>query len=137
MCMIDGLDEPFKVWSQATRSARRPHRCIECGREIAPGERYEYSTGLLNSWDSFHTCEHCVAARIWLESVCHGFLYHAVQEDLEEHWTEHWRPIKNTYLGRLIVAMRNDWMYHGTRIPRERVERWAVRGAAIAMAKAV
>lgn len=133
MCMIESLDEPYQVWHRVERRARKPHQCAECDRVIDPGERYEFTTGLLDGyWDHFHTCAHCLAARVWLERVCHGFLYHAVLEDLEEHWTEHWRPIKTTYLGRLIVLMRRDWTYRGARVPVSQVQAWAERGAALA-----
>lgn len=133
MCMVDLDGEWWKVERIAYRRARRMHRCNECRRDIEPGELYEYFTGYLDMWTTQKTCAHCVAARGWLSTVCHGWLFDMVLEDLDEHWREHWRPVKSTYLGKLIIGMQRKWMFRGARIPVERVDVWAARGAALAL----
>lgn len=110
MCMVEMADESYVVHNVAQRVARKPHKCYECHREIAPGEQYEYATGLARSygWDHYHTCAHCVWARRWLMSECNGFLYGGVYEDLHEHWLED--PLLATLdLGRRIIGMRRRW----------------------------
>lgn len=116
MCMYDG-DSYWKMASSKTVRANKEHRCSECGRAIVSGERYESFTGLSADWDGWFyskTCEHCVAARRWLEVECRGWLYEAVREDLAEHFGE--QP--DLALGRLIVGMRRAWRrWDGTLMP--------------------
>lgn len=46
------------------RTARKKHRCIECGKTIIPGEKYEHVWGV---WDSspetYKTCLDCKSLR--------------------------------------------------------------------------
>lgn len=105
MCMIDGaegFEMPFAKW----QTARKPHRCGECGRDIAKGERYHSGGGLMEgSWCTFKTCEHCRAAADWLVTVCGGWVYDAVREDLHEHFREGY----GIWLGRAVVGMKRKW----------------------------
>jgi hypothetical protein len=90
MCRIQDCD-PWKIFRDAKRTARKTHQCYECNRVIAKGERYHYATGLgpdSDRWDVFHVCEHCDTAAQWLVVVCGGYLYGGVREELEEHWDE-------------------------------------------------
>lgn len=56
--------EKPQAFRQITRKARKPHKCCECGRVIATGQHYEYSSGI---WDSepgsFKTCLDCARLR--------------------------------------------------------------------------
>lgn len=53
-----------KAFYEVTRKARVEHRCCECRNVIAPGQTYEYASGI---WDegpmSFKTCLPCVDER--------------------------------------------------------------------------
>lgn len=61
-CCIEG-DEPA-VSVEAWRTAKREHRCCECGDTIKPGERYQHVRGLWEGkWDTFKTCSECVDTR--------------------------------------------------------------------------
>lgn len=85
MCMTDDAERVTKV-SAAYRTARKPHRCAECGRAIEPGESYHYETFVFDGkFTSHKTCKHCMVARQWLSDECGGWVYGAVQEDIDEH----------------------------------------------------
>lgn len=69
--------EAPSVYRFAASQARKPHRCVECGRRIEPGEIYEYVWGV---WDgtpaSIHTCTECFEVRAELrEDMPHGHVY--------------------------------------------------------------
>lgn len=53
------------------RKARKPHTCSECGKIIAPGEKYEHATGKTDGdlW-AYDTCLIC--AEIAEAFYCHG-----------------------------------------------------------------
>jgi hypothetical protein len=62
MCGCD--DVPAQVYRRETRRSRKEHRCLECGATIPAGTPHEVATGLWDGeWDSFRTCERCVALR--------------------------------------------------------------------------
>lgn len=110
MCMIDDT-EGWKVHSEVERTARKPHKCGECQREIAVGEKYLFAKGLPydgDGWEQFKTCLQCRAAAKWLVNVCSGYLYNGVLEELEEHWEEN-ASYHSLWLGRAIIGMRRKW----------------------------
>jgi hypothetical protein len=61
------------------RTARKKHRCIECGKTIIPGEKYEHVWGV---WDSepstYKTCLDCKSLR---DVFFDGFSYTQVWDD--------------------------------------------------------
>jgi len=86
MCLIDDSDGPCTVLSEAWRRARTSHRCAECCRMIAAGERYVREAVLFDGHISTHTtCAHCMRVRAWLKKHCGGWLYHGLWEDISEH----------------------------------------------------
>ena len=106
--MIDYAEDEGGNFPAVTRTARKPHRCDECGRTIEPGEQYKIGAGIYDrsAWHA-KQCRHCVAATTWLQAECGGFLHNAVREDLEEHWSE--VLPRSLWLGRAIVGMRRRW----------------------------
>ena len=106
MCMVEGCDEMASVWQESTRKARKPHKCIECGREIAVGERYVYLWAkgadgpFTGKW-----CLQCDVAKEWLWKNCSGSILSAVREDIGQHVEEYQRMD----LARLYVGMRRRW----------------------------
>jgi hypothetical protein len=107
MCSIDYCDDLVTVIADGHYvAARKPHKCMECGRGISKGERYHTETFKNDGTVTTHkTCAHCMVAREWLMKECGGWVYGAVEEDMSEH--------ADTYYGlpvaRLYVAMRNNW----------------------------
>lgn len=109
MCMGDPDFGP--EWSsERWVTARKPHRCGECGRTIIPKERYERVAGV---WDGDFltqlTCEHCVVARGWLERVCSTWLYNAVLADMQDHEGEGYGDAAFCFLNHLGSQ---DWRIH-------------------------
>ena len=86
MCMMDSGDGLVKMLSEADPVARLPHKCRECRRDIAAGERYHVDRYLWEGkLDTHKTCAHCMVARQWLNDECGGWLFGAVEEDIREH----------------------------------------------------
>lgn len=105
MCMIDD-GESLANHSAVTRVARKAHTCHECGREIAPGETYEFAKGIMEGgWFQFKTCGHCIAVRTWLTEVCGGYCYESVGDDLRQHFRDGY----GLWLGRAAAGMRRKW----------------------------
>lgn len=112
MCRVEDADRAV-IETTEERRARTVHKCTECHRIINRGERYEYSHALHGGrWDTYRTCAHCCAARLWLERECHGYVYTEVLEELVEHW---WDGYQNMWLARVIAGMRHRW--HDGRLP--------------------
>lgn len=126
MCLIDSLDGDPEFLDETLRRARTRHRCGECGRTIAAGERYEVATG---KWDGSigrnKTCLQCAAAREWLKEECAGFIYGRVLEDLREHAEEIGPP--HTSVHRLAAAMKLRWRVGRPReVGIETIRDWAL-----------
>lgn len=83
-CVIsaDGADRVESI-CQEMRTARKPHRCTECGDNIEPGERYEYFYGKFDGERfSYHTCVPCVEIRAFFS--CDGsWMWGSVWDDME------------------------------------------------------
>lgn len=107
MCMVDYADVPWTVLTDERRRARKQYQCCECGRTITPGEHYHY-TFALSDYEPFtaRLCEHCHAASQWLVKVCSGFLFHAIGDDLREHFDNGYESM---WLGRVLVGMGRRW----------------------------
>lgn len=55
---------------QRLQRARKPHKCCECGYEIAPGESYEVAAGMTEGYFwSAATCERCADLRDSFEGL--------------------------------------------------------------------
>lgn len=109
MCSIDYCDEYSDVWIEKWRTARKAHKCYECGRSVKAGERYRFYKSLFDSrWFEWKTCQHCRTAGFWLDTVCGGYLSGGLFEELKDHWDEGYRSVG---MGRLILGMRKQW--HG------------------------
>lgn len=111
MCMVDdGEGWDYGLFSEGRRKARKPHRCGECNRMILTGETYRYWQGRYDGyWSSGKMCAHCDVVTKWLDVVCSGYLFNAIQEDLEEHVVGDERYVRSAPLTRLVRWMRADW----------------------------
>ncbi len=105
MCRVDDAEG---VWLGTTIQKTRKHRrCDECHRDIAIGERYERAKWLFDGqFDTNTACEHCVAARTWLDVHCGGWVTGTLLEELEEHVAEGY---KEDRLHRLLVGVKRRW----------------------------
>jgi len=62
--------------------ARKSHRCCECDREIAPGEKYERVDGIWEGYPrSYKTCIDCASVR---NSLFCSYIYTEMWEALGE-----------------------------------------------------
>lgn len=108
VCAIDDV-EPWEVYREESRRARKEYRCFECGRTIEPRESYLHSTGKLDGdWLTQRICAHCAAAGQWMVKVCGGWMLGGLDVELKEHWDEE-PELRHLWLGRVIVAMSRQW----------------------------
>lgn len=108
MCRIDFCDDMPSVSSETVRTARKAHRCNECGRDIHPGEQYR---SLFQVYDgspgTFKTCQHCRVAQTWLIENCGGYMIEDVYSEMKEHAEEY--PDMRVPLYRIAVGMKRHW----------------------------
>lgn len=68
-------------------TARKTHKCGECGCKIKSGAKYENVKGLWDGeWSTCKTCSDCLSIRN--EFFCEGWYYGQVLEYLQEHIRE-------------------------------------------------
>ena len=88
-CSCDYVAPTF--YNQSLRTAKKQHKCEECGGPILAGEKYEYVSGL---WDGyfnvFKTCERCVDIRTWTKNnvPCLCWTHGNADEDCREAVSE-------------------------------------------------
>lgn len=111
--MVDDADGWWDFFSSGERTARREHKCTECGRVILKSEVYEHARGRYDgNFSTYKTCRHCMRARSLLTKECGGYLFQGVYEDLHEHIHEilPW----SMKAARLCVGMNRKWRrFHG------------------------
>jgi len=115
MCLIDEA-EPYTVSKRETRTARKEHRCHECGRKVHAGEQYLHVRGMQDGgyWHTYRACRHCAAAAEWLSVHCGGYMQESVFDDLLYH---HEIPsYRSRWLARAIVGMRRGWQRRDGRL---------------------
>lgn len=86
----DNSDAP-SCFSTTTRVARKPHHCCECDEVIAPGQRYEYASGIWDGRpDAFKTCLSCVEIRDHFSALCDDYdsrpVFRSLWADIEENF---------------------------------------------------
>lgn len=94
-------------------TARRPHRCEECGRFIPVGTRYHYYFG---TWEGEtfinRACERCSALRVRVNKFDHDY-YEDYYNGLDS-WIggEMWREVGEPDIGLLreIAGFRHQWV---------------------------
>lgn len=98
------------VYDAQMVTARREHRCGECGRKIVPGERYERVAGLsVDGWYHAKTCAHCIDLREYMTAQvpCFCWAHGALLQDAKdtaEHYSEPGTGLWMGY-GRRVVAI--------------------------------
>lgn len=80
--------DPPHLYRAAIRTARKPHRCYDCGGPISPGEKYEDVAAIWeygNGIDVVKTCERCYDIRIWVKNnvPCFCYAHGGLQETAE------------------------------------------------------
>ena len=79
--------DPATIYKASRPTARKPHVCEECGRQIQPGERYESVFGVWeNKGNTYHTCRHCLALRDYVQAhvPCFCWAHGSTIEDAME-----------------------------------------------------
>lgn len=112
--------DPAEFYSASTPTARKEHRCDECGHAISPGEAYERVGA---KWEGsvtvFKTCSRCIALRDHLKAHAPCFCW-AHGNLLDDAITE-WQHLEHDAagsglafeLGRMAVAIKRAPAYQG------------------------
>jgi predicted Zn finger-like uncharacterized protein len=109
-CSIDTCDDcggAWKVTEEQIRTARKLHRCIECGRDILPGERYEDFRGIHSEddrWQKYKTCSDCLSFR---EAFFHSWSYEMLWEDWWDEMDACGWEVPESCLAKLTPAARS------------------------------
>lgn len=89
-----------QVYRKRIPTARKRHRCYECGGAITIGEKYEYVASLCDGdFGTFKTCERCIDIRVWVKNnapcFCwgHGNMIEDAREAIGDAW---WRAPEET-----------------------------------------
>ena len=117
MCNTDY--DPADLYQQSVRRARKEHRCAECYRRIEAGETYRYVFGVWSGVSSsYHVCQHCNIALLWLVAECIGFMHGGIKEEIHEHAQEYNRSTAGFSLYRIAIGMDRKWRRKdGTMMP--------------------
>jgi hypothetical protein len=108
MCRVDFDGERPSVYSTARPVARKAYACGECGRTIAPGERYVREFQVFDGDPlTFFRCAHCDVGAGWLVRTCAGYIFGEILEDLEEHAGDY--PAIGAELRAFVAAARAKW----------------------------
>lgn len=116
MCYIDWSDGYSELLRNSQPTARKEHKCSECGRIISKGERYTFEVTLFDKqiWQ-YKFCSHCILIRKWLEKQCGGWMYDAILEDFHEHQYES----PSYKILKAIAIVKRKWKYKGNLVSTE------------------
>lgn len=91
VCLDHGYDDNNEFFSQRDQTARKRYSCVECGRPIEHGSRYEYCFGKTDGlvWTE-RTCLVCVEVReaFVCGSFCFSMLWDSIQSEIFPRWGE-------------------------------------------------
>lgn len=91
VCLDHGYDEDNEFYREAIVTARKPHKCVECGSTIQPRARYERASGKNDGrvWD-VKTCLLCMEIRkaFVCGTWCFGQLWDSIEQGMFPIWTE-------------------------------------------------
>ena len=85
-CYCDYDIDPT-LYTRKVYTARKAHKCGECGRAIARGEAYEKVVGVWDGClDMYKTCRHCTDARQYVKAhvPCACLAHGNLREDMIE-----------------------------------------------------
>lgn len=127
-CEVDFSDysddaDPVEFFERRTVVARKPHRCSECGGEIAVGEKHEVCAYKFEG--AFHSDRTCAPCR----EAAAEFEYHVMGGDLWAMLAEEWDngAYVQACINRLSTArakehMQRQWVkWHDKRMERQRM----------------
>ena len=114
MCTCDSSDGP-EFMTTRYLVARKAHKCIECGKRVKIGQKYQRVAGVWDKeFDSFATCLHCAALRNafeYFEGDCipaFSTLYECVKECFgpQYSWAARGPDLSTSHMRELIDRKR-------------------------------
>jgi len=111
----DGDGEYCSFSNVVFPKARKPHKCYECGREIAKGSEYEKYTGVFDgSFFEHKTCMDCRNIRLGLScnnSIEFGRLWEEIYYIFPEVTTGCLQRIKTPSAKAYFIERWNEWKF--------------------------
>jgi hypothetical protein len=90
VCISHDYDGANDFYTERVVTARKPHRCVECGEVIAIGARYErVSLKNIAGFYTEATCLLCVEIR--RAFVCGAYVFGMLWDSIEEELFPRWR----------------------------------------------
>jgi hypothetical protein len=87
------------------QTARKKHRCYECLKDILPGEKYEYVSGV---WDGdfmvYKTCLDCKSIR---DTFFDSWFYTQVWENFQDEFGYHDSVVPESCIAELTPGARD------------------------------
>jgi len=113
--------DPPEFYSQRMQTAKKEHRCEECGKPICTGETYENVSGKWDGrFDTFKTCTRCLALKDWVKAhvPCFCWAHGNIREDALETAREYGRQAPGLLFGayRREVAIRRGFKPHNVEL---------------------
>lgn len=93
-----------ELMEETLRTARKIHRCCECGKTIQIGETYEYVKGMWEGdWNTYKTCLDCKSIRdVFFDS----WIYTEIWENFRDEFGCHGSVIPENCITELTPGAR-------------------------------
>jgi hypothetical protein len=89
--------EAPEFYARHERTARKEHRCCECGKTITPGDAYTVAAGKWEGYfDTFKTCERCSGLQDAMRDMGYCMQHGGLAEDYS-HYLEGIGSDRNAY----------------------------------------
>ena len=104
-CISASIDDAAEVLSRKKITAKKHHKCCECGIQIEPGSQYWYEKIICDGYhDRYKTCLDCMSVR---EHLFCDFYYEMIWETVREFIEEHPEDLPWAKISRLTPVARD------------------------------
>ena len=105
--------DPPRLYKASIVTARKPHRCNECGKMLGAGERYERVNAIWERDDtvtSLVTCPRCLAVREYVEAhaPCFCWRHGCVLDDARDTLNEYAYISDGFWIGGMKRVLRAE-----------------------------
>ena len=113
MSLSCGCDDGPEVFRQTEVTARKVHKCTECGKMIEPGETYTYTFYVFEGDpDQVHSCEKCKDLADSLNALGFCYSYGELHAAHQEYVHEYVQPEQRRT--RIGIAPNNQTLTEAT-----------------------
>ena len=107
-CIEMDIAGTCEFYNEKIITARKSHKCSECGAEIKPGYKYEYVFGIWEG-DKFtvKTCADCLSLRNAF--FCSGYYHENIREEIQSFINDCGGDISEKLISNLTKKAR-EWV---------------------------